>query len=352
MATLKVLDTTDGAEWREVLPADVNVFGSIEYARIREAHTGFQARLLVWTSSKAKIGYPFFLRPIETGQLGPISQTAWDTVSPEYTGPILLHGDHDDDQDVQAEITAHCRANGIVAEFAHLHPWQRHERFLDPAAINHDRQIVYVDLTLPGETLWNESLTYACRKNMRRAEKEKVKIFSATDLEHIAEFHRVYTATMERARARARYFFPLEYFQMFFEQMPDYAHFVLAEYRGQIAAGILFLHDGTDVYSYLGGTDHAFQRVRPTNAIIYDTICWARDSGKQRLILGGGYRPNDGIFRFKASFSPLRADFCVYKKVHLPDLYDALCTVWRRTHGSNPHHRGYFPAYRSLPPMR
>lgn len=81
---------------------------------------------------------------------------------------------------------------------------------------------------------------------------------------------------MERNGAQVRYYYPLDYFMDFFEQMPNNARFQLAEYRDRIVAGTLYLHDDVDVYSYLGGADEGFQEIRPTNAVIYDIIRWSQ----------------------------------------------------------------------------
>jgi hypothetical protein len=83
--------------------------------------------------------------------------------------------------------------------------------------------------------------------------------------------------------------------------------------------------------------------------VVYDTLQWAKTHGKRRLILGGGYTPDDGIFRFKASFSPLRARFQVYRQVHMPEHYRALCSAWAEHYGTPAASNGYFPAYRALP---
>jgi hypothetical protein len=92
-----------------------------------------------------------------------------------------------------------------------------------------------------------------------------------------------------------------------------------------------------------------FQQVRPTNAIIDDTIRWGQRQGKKRFILGGGYSQDDGVFRFKASFSPQRADFLVYRCVHLSEKYDALCRSWSSLYGRDVQTAAYFPRYRDLP---
>jgi predicted N-acyltransferase len=176
-----------------------------------------------------------------------------------------------------------------------------------------------------------------------------VRVFEARTRDELAEFYRIYIGTMDHNQAEAQYYFPFDYFAGFFEQMPENAAFMLAEYRGEIVAGTLYLHDDVDVYSYLGGADYAFQNVRPTNAVVYETIRWAQRRGKKRLILGGGYRPHDGIFRFKSSFSPMTAKFYVYRYVHLPDTYTALCRTWADHYCREINPDGYFPAYRAMP---
>jgi lipid II:glycine glycyltransferase (peptidoglycan interpeptide bridge formation enzyme) len=207
-----------------------------------------------------------------------------------------------------------------------------------------------VDLTPTEERLWSESFSHACRKNIKRAMKEGVRIYQASGSDDIEKFHRIYLATMDRRCATSKYYFPLSYFMDLFEQLPGNAAFVLAEYNDRIVAATLYLHDDTDVYSYLGGADERFQHLRPTNVVIYETIRWAQSLGKKRLILGGGYQPDDGIFRFKASFSPLRASFQVYRHVQLAEEYDTLCRKWSAHYDRDLASSGeYFPAYRSIP---
>jgi hypothetical protein len=154
---------------------------------------------------------------------------------------------------------------------------------------------------------------------------------------------------MRRNHAQDAYYFPFGFFRTLAEELPENARFVFAEYADQIVAATLYLHDETDVFSFLGGADAGFQSVRPTNAVIWNTIQWAREAGKKRLILGGGYRPDDGIFQFKASFSRLRQPFYIYRRVHLDQDYALLerqCREYYRVAELPP---GYFPSYRQTP---
>lgn len=344
-----VLGTESEKEWRAILPAHHSVFGSVEYARIAESHTHHPARLFAVEAGGAQTAYPFFLRAISDLPFASNGARAcWDTVSPEYTGPLAMARGGGTEK-FRAYWRSYCQTQGIVAEFAHLHPWECVRDALDASGIHPDREIVHVDLELSEQELWDHSLTYACRKNIRRAQAEQVRVYPATTADEIIEFHHVYIETMKRNHAHTKYFFPVNYFMQFFEQMPQHARFVLAAWQGRVIAGTLYLHDDVNVYSYLGGADAGYQNLRPTNAIVYDTILWAKQRGKKRLVLGGGYHPNDGIFWFKASFSPLRARFHVYREIHDSATYAVLCDERDKYYALSLVGDSYFPAYRSIP---
>jgi hypothetical protein len=345
-----MLGTDEQELWGASLPIRLSVFGSVQFVSIIERHTGYQGRLFLFTSGDEVIAYPVLLRPVaELPFAAGSNLKGWDSLSPEYTGPLALGSvSHTTADKFLSDFHAYCQREGIVTEFAHLHPYHWSPDLFVPEGLSVDREIIHIDLSLSPDQLWRESFTHACRKNIKRALQEKVRVFEAQTVADVQAFHRLYLRTMERNQALSKYHFPLDYFVDFFETMPEHTRFVLAAYNEQIVAGTLYLHDDEDVYSYLGGADHTYQRVRPTNAVIYDTICWAQRQGKKRLILGGGYGPTDTIFRFKASFSPLRAKFYVYKHIHLADDYAALCQAWSAHHGDKAALSHYFPSYRAM----
>jgi serine/alanine adding enzyme len=343
--------TDESPGWSSALPVQESVFGSVDFASIVEEHLGYRARLYVLQNRECRIAYPFFCRPIGSLPLDEeVKGRLWDTVSPEFTGPFGWGGSvHDVAADFPKMFSSFAVSQGVVAEFIRLHPWKAVLAALLEDCVHYNREIVYVDLTRPEDELWQHSFTHACRKNIMRSQRENVRVFEARTMDDIREFHRLYILTMEERKALKDYYFSLAYFAAIFERLKANARFVLAEYRDRLVAGMLYLHDRDDVYSYLGGADYTFQQVRPTNAVIYDTILWGKRQGKKRLVLGGGYSPDDSILRFKASFSPARARFHVYKRVHLPERYEALCRSWSRVYQRDPQTSTYFPPYRSSP---
>jgi serine/alanine adding enzyme len=352
MSDLKVLTTEERDSWHALLPSNRRVFGSVEFATIVEKHLGYSAMLVAFGAGEESVMYPLFRRPLSELPFAKEACVAgWDSMTPEYTGPITRRAVGPSVADAfRRRFIDFCREERIVAEFAHLHPWEPSAELLVKEDVRTDREIVYVDLTATAEQLWSESFSQACRKNIKRAMKEGVRIYQASGSHDIEKFQRIYLATMDRKGAMSKYYFPSSYFMDLFEQLPSNVAFVLAEYNEQIVAATLYLHDDTDVYSYLGGADEKFQNLRPTNVVIYETIRWAQSLGKKRLILGGGYKPDDGILRFKASFSPLRASFQVYRHIQLANEYDTLCRTWSAHYDRDLASSGeYFPAYRNIP---
>ena len=351
MTDAEALSIDDGARWREILPARESVFGSVEFAAIQREHAGADPRLITVDSRNCRIAHPLLLRSSATLPFGErMDGTLFDSTTPEYSGPFAAGPLNAGTRAAFSKaLSSWCELNSVVTEFGHLHPWKARTELLDPAGLELDREIVYVDLTLDEDRLWRESFTHACRKNINRARREGVRVVEARSAAEVDEFHRIYEITMDRQGALERYYFSSGYFRSFLEHLHDNSRILLAEHDGKVIAGTLYLYDDADVYSYLGGADHAFQHLRPTNAIVYEMIRWARRQGKQRLVLGGGYGPGDGILRFKASFSPLRASFYVYKRVHLPDAYGALRETWRDHYGTDGETTRFFPPYRAVP---
>jgi serine/alanine adding enzyme len=349
-AGAELLTVDDESRWRELLPAAASVFGSVELARIRRDHDGVEPRLFAFPAADGHVGHPLLLRSTASLALDEeAGDPLFDAATPEYSGPFVSGSSVPADRGAfSGALSAWCASAGVVTEFGHLHPWKARTELLDPAGIELDREIVYVDLTQDEDALWRESYTHACRKNVHRARREGVRVFPATTEQHARELHQIYELTMDRAGARGSYYFPPDYFVAFLERLPDNSRILLAELDGRVVAATLYLYDDTDVFSYLGGADHGFQHARPTNAIVHEMIRWSRSQGMLRLVLGGGYAPNDGILRFKASFSPLRADFRVYRHVHMPNEYAALRDAWRRRHGAAAE-EGFFPPYRADP---
>src|SRR5690606_19433661 len=106
----------------------------VEFAAVQEKQTGYPVRLFVYSAGSVRVAYPLIMRstadlPFQEGGL-----QRWDTRTPEYTGPVLLAPlNLAQAQDFIKRFNTFCRETGIIAEFAHLHPWNEWQPLLDPA---------------------------------------------------------------------------------------------------------------------------------------------------------------------------------------------------------------------------
>lgn len=340
------LTTSEVADWQRLLPASRNVFGSHGYAQICERFHGITPRLHALEKDSGSVSNPMFLRTLATLDFAMGVDAKWDAATPDYTGPITVG----DCVDLYDKFTSCHEAlmirEKIVAEFAHLHPWAANKDLLGHGC-SYDRDIVWIDLKpLPEET-FRQQFEHSCRKNIQKAVREGVTVFTASDDWHIEEFFRIYTSTMQRNQALDRYAMSLEYFKSFREKLPDHSRFVFARLKDRIVAATLYLHDDTDIYSFLGGADALYSECRPTNLVIWETLRWAHEQKKLRFVLGGGYGLNDGILRFKSSFSRNRQSFYTFRRIHLREEFNELDRRFRVEQGIGEQRVEYFPSYRS-----
>ncbi len=339
------LTTAEPELWSAYLPGRESAFGSLGYAQIAERFQGRVARLFVVESEHGWVAHPMLLRSISALPFAVSTSAKWDAGTPEYTGPCIFGDAEGLGEDYAQKRSSLASRERIVSEFAHLNPWSGGEELLFDGRV-YDREIIWIDTTRDPDFLWQHHLEHRCRKSINRAKREGLSIAQVANEEDIREYVRIYQGTMARAGALPSYSFSYEYFLAIRDKMRDNSRFLLTRCGDIAIGGLLLIFDDHNVYAHLGGSDAAFHNMQPATFQIWEAIQWAYKSGKKRVVLGGGYRPNDGIFQFKASFSPLRQPFYVYKKIHLGDEYERLDRENRSFHQIRDEKIGYFPSYR------
>jgi lipid II:glycine glycyltransferase (peptidoglycan interpeptide bridge formation enzyme) len=120
-------------------------------------------------------------------------------------------------------------------------------------------------------------------------------------------------------------------------------------YEGdRVVAGASVFHMNGLVNNFLSATAEDRGQFAPNNLLFYEIILWAKRRGYRWYNMGGGYRINDGVMRFKLNFSQHTEDFYTYQKVHLAEAYETLVQEWRQTLSSTTEveESKYFPLYR------
>jgi lipid II:glycine glycyltransferase (peptidoglycan interpeptide bridge formation enzyme) len=160
------------------------------------------------------------------------------------------------------------------------------------------KDTVWVDLTQPVK------LRQTTRHCVAKAEKAGAYLREARSYTEVSQFVDMYVATMQRNNAAPHWYFPVPWFLAFIRALERNATFFLA-YTNKLEAGCILLHGfGTCYYHFAASTG---SNPNINHFMVAKTLEWARAQGYKRFHLGGGVQPEDGLYRFKAGFSALRA---------------------------------------------
>lgn len=287
----------------------LDIFFTPEYGRVM-GPTGLGGEHHTITFGHSS--YCFHKRPIKWTKY-------FDIVSPYgYSGPL----------NVTPEFLAHfhqyCLDNNIVAEFARLHPFIENHLNLDAAKIG---EVYYLDLTKPLD------FDKGCKSSIKKALKSGITVVQ--DERQSDTFAMLYYQTMDRNRASFDYHFPISVIDNFFKVLKG--KLFCAYYGNKMVAGIIILTHGEYAHYFLAGSDTGYLKMCPGNLLLSEAITWSKNNGYRIFNLGGG--KDDSHASFKRSFSKLSLPFYVYKKVHIPEVYDKLSAGLKGD---------YFPLYRSV----
>jgi hypothetical protein len=329
----------DSAEWQAhwLSWPEREVWAHPGYAALYEDELT-RALCAAWRSDDGCVLYPFLLRDLRTE---PFNVDAADTITPYgYGGAFFWGGERD------AVAAGFWRAfddwaagEVVVSEFVRLalfedellpYPGER-----EPRLVN-----VVRDLGPSADELWMDC-EHKVRKNVKKARRSGVRIEFDADAGRLDDFLRLYDHTLDRREAPERYRFSRAFFEAIGDRLGGHFVYAHALHEDRVVSSELVLLSERTAYSFLGGTASGAYDLRPNDLLKYELILRLKEHGKQRFVLGGGYEPDDGIFRYKRSFAPHGlVPFFVGRRVLEPQLYHDLTS---RLGGAEP---AYFPAYR------
>ena len=242
----------------------------------------------------------------------------------------------------------------VVSEFV------REDLFAEHLTPRHDgehlvqQQNVVIDLKVALEERWLRHYREEIRREVRRAEEAGLRVEISNSASFLEPFLDIYYATMKRDCAKDYYFFPREKFQHLHDSLQPTGglQYVLVFLGDRvISVGLLLLSLDT-IHGFLGGTDAIYFKLHPFELLQHKVIEWGHRRGYSSYVLGGGLKPNDGLFRFKRAFEPDGLmDFWVRRVVWNKEKYNLLMATrakWEagkgRTWRPEPT---FFPAYRA-----
>ena len=343
---LSVIKINETKKWDDLVKSfknfDVHYLNG--YAKAFELH-GDGEPLLLYYEGKGTRGMNVVLkRDIAKAEAfkDKLEKNLWFDLSTPYGyGGFWIEGN--DLKSVNDEYTLFCRENGFISEFVRFNLFSGFEAAYSGTVRTCSHNIVRT-LDLPVEEIIR-GFEHKVRTNLEKAIDAELKIEIDEKGDRIEEFLKLYDSTMVRTCADPYYFFSKDFFE-YLKKLEDSSVFVHVLYDDHVIASTLTLYGSENCYPFLCGSNHDYFNLRPNEFMQVETIKWAKAKGLKRLVLGGGYGEDDGIYRYKRGFAPKGIyDYCIGTNIFDEARYEKLVEMRKKDAGFNPQN-DYFPLYR------
>ncbi len=316
-----------------------------EYVKLEAQHEAAQPCALLVEDGQRAMLVPLLIRPVHGADS--------DATSPYgYSGP-LLRGTQDPDFLCEAleAGTQVLQDVGVISLFVRMHPLLSQVPTCAIGTLVRHCDTVAVDLQQPPDAL---------AEQMRR--NHRVQIRQAQEIGYVARwdtsdggyeiFKGLYRETMSRLGAAQFYCLDDKYFDVLRASLGERLRLAVIEMDGEVYSAGMFIETCGIVEAHLTGSRAAGGSACPKAAKLMFgfAIEEARANGQRWLHLGGGRAAEeDGLFHFKAGFSPLRFPFYTLRIVTDAAKYERLLAD-QDAHLDPADLTGYFPAYRRFAP--
>lgn len=327
-----ILSVRDVDKWNQRLCTigAPDIYFMAAYHRLSELDSGRRALAYFHQVEDHALFHPFLIEPVPA-HLEISATRCYDIESCYgYSGP---HGTTDDPEILQrlwAPYLKWCQRQRVIAEVTKFHPLLRTHRFAtEKTRLFHNRDTVFLNLSADTEQIW-ASYPAKQRNQIRQARRYGLTCRLGGPQDMSRAFLPVYERAMAHVGAANRYLFSTDYFAYLTEHLTNEMDLLIVEKGHEVLAAALFLK-GAEIYHYhLAGSIPEARNYRPNNLLLHEAAMRAKQLDFSKMHLGGGRTaaPDDALFRFKASFSNLRAEFYIGETIHQPAAYEEICQRW------------------------
>lgn len=325
----------------------LDLYFNPEYAKVYRNIDG-DSDTFTFKCEYGTIQNTFILREVKWPING---QKYFDIVTPYgYGGPVILESADKDRliEEYKSAFTEYCLEHNIICEFVRFHLFDNvdvQEKFYGETAQVLDN--VVVDTTYPYDEIWMR-YEHKVRKNVKKAKSNGLELLVESTTEHLDDFLKIYYDTMDRNSAEKFYYFDRSYFEDIATRLPENFMYFYVLKDGIVVSTELVLCSAKYAYSFLGGTNTEYYSLRPNDFLKDGIIRWCNETGREKFILGGGYHKDDGIYRYKRTFTPdPDVPFFIGKYIYNQEAYNKAVECRSAEDADFDTTASYFPLYRA-----
>lgn len=339
--SVSLIGSGDPRWWAALKRVRHDIFHVPSYLRAQDNFLGTVTQLLTVEDDEHLLLVPIILQSSPEGFV--------DATSPqEHSSPVFSEGATLEwRHEAIRAMLSFLRSENVVSLFLRFHPLldagvPEFSRF---GAVVAEGPTFVIRLDRPAEAI-RSGMRENHRRNIRKARAAGQIAERDADWEHLAQFHWIYTKTMERLGADAKFFHTLDQFEEIRDEAGEYASLWVLKLDGQLAGAHLVTEcDGTVQY-LMGATHPDYHHKVPQVAIFDAVLSWAEERGNRHYFLGGGKQ--ESLRHFKAGFTDVQRQFYTARIVIDPVRYGRACEEWESATGQriSPSMDAFFPPYR------
>lgn len=311
-----------------------DIYFSYRYFKSHEENNEGKALAFFAENNEGDIGfYPFLKTPIN---LDYFSNGYFDIKSAYgYDGPLFYSPTQSNNFPLTFfESFQHfAQEENILASFTKFHPiiknhLQCHE-FMD---VQFNRHTITINLQEPLQDI-QAQFKPSCMQQLEQAKNFGLTYRAIKCPTNLDFFLELYQKTMKKVKAREYVLFSPQYFNML--QTANDVYLLNVMHENEIASAALLLIHKNYAHYHLSASHENFLQLRPNNMLIWGLIEFSQLMGAKYLHLGGGATPDpqNGLFKFKQSFSKDKMDFFIGTKIYNQSEYLKLQNSWKEYTG-------------------
>lgn len=307
--SLEVIDLNNELRWDRYERLLTNLQGGHPFYKRAFLETFFdntEPSLLKAFVFKDRNGSPLIIMPFLHRKLKENHKRSikyYDVISPYgYSGPYFREGmDRTILKEFWTTVDRWYQKNNVISEFIRFDVNFNHNHY--SGTLVKSLEVVkgkLIDL----ELIW-KNYKPSVRKNIKKAIRENLEVsifYREIPNRVFEEFYAIYIQTMDRKSSNRMFYFSKQKLEQYFKQCEQNIA-VAVVYNDEIAISVeLVLLSETIVFSFLGGTNSEYFKLRPNNLLKHTIIEWACENKFSYYVLGGGHKNNDGIYKYKKAF--------------------------------------------------
>lgn len=263
----------------------------------------------------------------------------FDLSTPYGYGGWIFEGES---KDILLQYKQWCYDNNIVSEFVRFHPViKNYDLNSDLYKVTELGPTVTIPLSSE-DSMWS-LLDKKNRNVIRKAINNGIVINHDLNESIMNSFKSIYETTMNKDNADEYYYFNNEFYNSILTDLKDNALIFYATLDNKIIAASIIIFYKDYVSYHLSGSLQQYQKLAPSNLLLWEVMKYFSNKGYKTFHLGGGVgSKEDSLFHFKkVFFKGEYTKFYIGQSIFMNEKYDELCNI-----KSSIKNKNYFPKYR------